>query len=154
MLVETIGPELGLIDQELAKLALMAGSEGKITPEMVGRMVGGWRAKTTWEMLDAALDGQTAGAMLQLDRLLVSGENPVGLLAQISASLRRLAAATRLILQAEAAGRRIALRQALEEAGIRAFRVAEGRAAASPPGPPAGGADLPVAPGGRSRPQG
>ncbi len=121
MIVETIGPELGLIDQELAKLAPMAGSEGKITPEMVGRMVGGWRAKTTWEMLDAALDGQTAAAMLQLDRLLVSGENPIGLLAQVSASLRRLAAATRLILQAEAAGRRIALRQALEEAGIRAF---------------------------------
>ena len=59
--------------------------------------------------------------MLQLDRLLASGENPIGLLAQISASLRRLAAATRLILQAEAAGRRIALRQALEQAGIRAF---------------------------------
>ena len=90
---------------------------------MVSRMVGGWRAKTTWEMLDAALDGQTAAAMLQLDRLLASGENPVGLLAQISASLRRLAAATRLILQAEAAGRRIALRPALEQAGIRAFAL-------------------------------
>ena len=32
MLVEIIGPELGLIDQELAKMALMAGSERKITP--------------------------------------------------------------------------------------------------------------------------
>jgi DNA polymerase-3 subunit delta len=84
-------------------------------------MVGGWRAKTTWEMLDAALDGQPAAAMQQLDRLLASGENPVGLLAQISASLRRLAAATRLVLQAEAAGRRVALRPALEQAGIRAF---------------------------------
>jgi DNA polymerase-3 subunit delta len=121
MLVETIGPELGLLDQELAKLALMTGAGQKITPEMVGRMVGGWRAKTTWEMLDAALDGHVADAMLQLDRLLASGESPVGLLGQISASLRRFAAATRLILQAEAAGSRLALRPALEQAGIRAF---------------------------------
>jgi DNA polymerase-3 subunit delta len=129
MMVEAVGPELGLLDQELAKLALMAGSPGKITPEMVDRMVGGWRTKTTWEMLDAALDGNVTAAMVQLDRLLVSGENAIGLLAQISASLRRLAAATRLILQAEAAGRRIALRQALEQAGVRAFvlQKAEGQ---------------------------
>ncbi len=121
MMVEAIGPELGLLDQELAKLAPMAGSDRKITPDLVGRMVGGWRTKTTWQMLDAALDGNVAAAMLQLDRLLTSGENPVGLLAQISASLRRLAAATRLILQAEPSGRRIALRQALEQAGVRPF---------------------------------
>ena len=60
MLVELIGPELGLLDQELAKLALMAGDDRKITPELVGRSVGGWRTKTTWEMLDAALDGNVA----------------------------------------------------------------------------------------------
>jgi DNA polymerase-3 subunit delta len=121
LLLEAIGPELGLVDQELAKLALAAGVDGKITPEMVGRLVGGWRTKTTWEMLDAALDGNVGEAMRQLDRLLASGESPVGLLAQISASLRRFAAATRLVVQAEAGGRRLALRQALEQAGIRTF---------------------------------
>ena len=88
---------------------------------MVERLVGTWRTKTTWDMLDAALDGNVGQAIEQLDRLLASGENPVGLLAQISASLRRFGAATRLVLQAEAGGRRIALRQALEEAGIKAF---------------------------------
>ncbi len=123
MLVEIVGPELGLLDQELAKLALVAGDDKKITPELVGRAVGGWRAKTTWAMLDAALDGNAPEAMLQLDRLLASGEQPVGLLAQISASLRRLAAATRLVLQAEVAGRRIALRDALAQVGIRSFVV-------------------------------
>ena len=121
MLVELIGPELGLLDQELAKLALLAGQEQKITPEMVGHSVGGWRAKTTWEMLDAALDGNVREAMLQLDRLMASGEQPVGLLGQISASLRRFAAATRLVLQAETAGRRTNLRTALEQAGVRSF---------------------------------
>jgi DNA polymerase-3 subunit delta len=119
-LVEIIGPELGLLDQEIAKLVQIAGAE-KITPEMVQKFVGGWRAKTVWEMLDAALDGKVRDALQQLDRLLSSGEQPVGILGQISASLRRLAAATRVILLSEAGGRRIALPQALERAGVKAF---------------------------------
>ena len=123
MLVELIGPELGLIDQELAKLTLLAGDDKKITAELVGRSVGGWRTKTTWEMLDAALDGHVREAMQQLDRLLAAGEQPVGLLGQISASLRRFAAATRLVLQAEAARRRVNLREALERSGVRSFVV-------------------------------
>jgi len=127
VLLEMIGPELGLLDQELAKLALLAGGDKKITLEMVSRAVGGWRAKTAWEMLDAALDGHVAEAALQLDRLLLAGEAPIGVLGQISASLRRLAAATRLVLQAEAAGhppgRRITLSQALAQAGVRPFAI-------------------------------
>ena len=117
-LVEIIGPELGLLDQELAKLALTAGKEA-ITPEMVKKYAGGWRAKKTWDMLDAALDGNIGEAMQQLDRLLGSGEHPIGILAQISASLRRFAAATRLVLLAEARGRRIALPDALQRAGVK-----------------------------------
>jgi DNA polymerase III subunit delta len=120
-LVEMAGPELGLLDQELAKLALLAGEDRKIPPEMVSRAVGGWRTKTTWEMLDAAMDGKVRDAMQQLDRLLASGEQPVGLLGQISASLRRFAAATRLVIQSEAAGRRANLRNSLEEAGVKPF---------------------------------
>ena len=123
MLVEMIGTELGLLDQELAKLALMTGSGEKITAEMVGRLAGGWRVRTAWEMLDAALAGQAHEAMTQLDRLLAAGESPVGMLAQVSASLRRLAAATRLVRQAEAAGRRITLRAALEGAGVPSFTL-------------------------------
>jgi DNA polymerase III subunit delta len=123
MLVELIGPELGLLDQEIAKLALLAGDDRKVTPEMISSSVGGWRVRTAWEMLDAAMDGQVGDAMLQLDRLLSSGEQPVGILAQISATLRRFAAATRLVLQAEAAKRRVSLREALEQAGVRSFVV-------------------------------
>ncbi len=121
MLLEMVGPELGLLDQELARLALLVGDDKKIAPELVSRSVGGWRAKTTWEMLDAALDGNVRQALLQLDRLLAAGEQPLGLLGQISTSLRRFAAATRLVLQAEAARRRINLREPLEQAGIRSF---------------------------------
>ncbi len=123
MLVEMIGPEVGLLDQELAKLALTAGPNGKITAETVSQSVGGWRAKTAWEMLDAALDGKAAKALSQLDRLLAAGEQPIGVLGQISASLRRFAAATQLIVRATESGHRMALPAALEQAGVRSFVV-------------------------------
>lgn len=122
-LVEMIGPELGLLDQELAKLAVATGAGGKVTAETVGQFVGTWRAKTAWDMLDAALAGDMRETIVQLDRLLLAGEAPVAVLAQISASLRRLAAATRLILAAESAGRRLALRDALLQAGVKPFVV-------------------------------
>jgi len=125
MLIELVGPELGLLDQELAKLALSVGEDRKVSAELVQQMVGSWRTKTAWEMLDAVLDGQVAVAMNLLDRLLSAGENPIAILGQISASLRRLAAATQLIYQAEAAGRRISLRDALQQAGVKSFFLAK-----------------------------
>lgn len=120
-LVEIVGPELGLLDQELAKLAAFAGPGAPITDAMVQELVGGWRTKTTWEMLDAALSGDAREALVQLDKLLLSGESPIALVAQMGSSLRRFAAATRAIEQAEAEGRRITLRQALEQAGVKSF---------------------------------
>jgi DNA polymerase III subunit delta len=123
LLIELIGPELGLLDQELAKLALLIGSGKKILPELVSQSVGAWRAKTAWVMLDIALDGKPAEALQQLDRLLASGEQPIGVLAQISSSLRRLAAATRMIFQAEAEGRRLAVSSALTQAGVKPFAL-------------------------------
>ena len=87
-------------------------------------------------MLDAALDGNVSEAMLQLDRLLASGEQPIGLLGQISASLRRFAAATRLVLQA-GSGRapRQSSRGALEQAGIRSFVLQKAERQLQPAGP-------------------
>ncbi|HEV3339366.1 MAG TPA: DNA polymerase III subunit delta [Pirellulales bacterium] len=122
LLLEIIGPELGLIDQELAKLAAAAG-EAPIGAELVQQLVGGWRAKTAWDMLDAAVEGRTSQALVELDRLLLSGENPIAILAQIAATLRRFAAATRLIRQSEASGARPNVRQALELAGVKPFVV-------------------------------
>jgi len=129
LMLETVEPEMGLLDQELAKLAALAGEGGTITADMVHEVVGGWRARTAWDMLDAALAGDTRPALVQLDRLLLSGEVPIALLGQISASLRRFAAATRLVEQAEATRRPISLRQALEQAGLKPFLLgkAEGQ---------------------------
>jgi DNA polymerase-3 subunit delta len=122
MLVEIIGPELGLIDQELAKLAAAAGA-APIGAELVEQLVGGWRAKTAWDMLDAAVEGRTGQALVELDRLLLAGENPIAIMGQIAPTLRRFAAATRLIRQSEASSGRANLRQALELAGVKSFFV-------------------------------
>lgn len=120
-MMEIIGPEPGLLDQELAKLASAAGPRGEVTAQLVEQLVHGGRMKTTWEMLDHAAAGHAAIALEQLDRLISGGENAIGLLAQMSSTLRRFAAATRAIEQAEATGSRLSLRQALEAAGFKSF---------------------------------
>ncbi|MDI9445678.1 MAG: DNA polymerase III subunit delta [Pirellulaceae bacterium] len=121
MMVEIVGPELGLLDQEIAKLALAVPEGAAISAKLVAERVGSWRARTAWEMIDAALAGNLREALVQLDRLLRAGEAPLGILAQISATLRRLAAATRLVLSAEAQRQRVTLRSALAEAQVRTF---------------------------------
>jgi len=124
-LIEAVGPELGLLEQEIAKLSLSIGEDKTISPEMVRNLVSNWRIKNVWDMLDAALAGNLPTALKLLERLLGSGEQPIAILAQVSASLRRFAAATRLVLQAEAAGRRMQLKEALAQAGVRPFVLRE-----------------------------
>ncbi len=125
LLIDTLEPELGILDQELAKLALSAGPGKTIDAPLVREMVGGWRTKTTWDMLDLATSGNAAEAILQLDRLLAAGENPIAILAQVGSTLRRFAAAARVVEQAERAGRRTTLKYALETAGFRSFVIAK-----------------------------
>jgi DNA polymerase-3 subunit delta len=125
MILQRIGAEHGLIDQELAKLALMVAPKEKITTALVEKAVGSWRLQSTFEMLDLALAGQTAAAIRQLDQLLLSGENAIGILAQIAPTLRKFAAATQLILDAEKYGKKIAPVAALEQAGINRYHVAK-----------------------------
>lgn len=119
LLLDLVGPELGVLDQDLAKLALFLPPSGQISPEMVQEVIGGWRAKTVWEVLDAACDGKAAEALLQFERLLQSADHPVALFGQFSWSLRRFAAATRLYQRAERQGRRPPLREVLGQAGFR-----------------------------------
>ncbi len=69
-------------------------------------------------MIDAALSGDSAEALQQLDRLLLSGEHPNALFGPISWSLRRFAAATRIFQRAERQGQRMRLPAALEQAGF------------------------------------
>ena len=118
-LLELVGPEFGLLEQALAKLALFVGDDRRVTTTMVQDIVGGWRTKTTWDLIDAAARGDAAAAVEQLDRLLQAGEHPNALFGQISWSLRRFAAATRIYEQSQRDGQRLPLQQALEQAGFR-----------------------------------
>jgi DNA polymerase-3 subunit delta len=119
LLWELVGPELGLVDQELAKLALFTGNGGKVTVQLVQDVVGGWRAKSIWDTIEAAAGGDAAEALAQLDRALQSGEHPQALFGQIAWSLRRFTVATRIYQRAERQGARISLQQALSQAGFR-----------------------------------
>ena len=59
-------------------------------------------------MIEAALEGNASTALVELDRLLLAGEEPIALLAMISGSLRRMAAGARIAQQALAErGRRL-----------------------------------------------
>jgi len=118
MLLELVGPEFGLLDQGLAKLALFVSGNEQVTPAMVSEFVGGWRTQTIWELTDAAADGDAAAALTQLARLLHAGEHPLALLAQMSSPLRRLAAATRIYQAAERRRERMSIRDALIAAGV------------------------------------
>ncbi len=123
VLLDLVGPNFGLLDQSIAKLALFAGTGGKITAEMVQDIVGGWRAKTTWDLVDAVAEGDVPDSFLQLDRLLHSGVSPLELLGAIAWSLRRFATATRIYEQGERDGRRQKLQDVLLQAGFRKWPV-------------------------------
>ena len=125
LIVERIGAVCGLIDCELAKLALFADKLGEVSDERVGELVGGWRTQTAWELADAISDGQIAAAMGQLDKLITAGQNSVGLLAQLSWSLRRYGLAAQLIEQSERVDARIPLATALERSGFNRFDLAK-----------------------------
>ncbi len=119
LLMDLTRADFGRMDQELAKLGLFAGLGGSVAPKLVQEVTGGWKAQTSWELIDAACDGKASAALLQLDHLFQSGESPTSLFPQFSWSLRRFAAATRIYERAEREGRRMPLRKALEQAGFR-----------------------------------
>ena len=112
LLVELIGPEVGILASEVAKLAVYVGERQAIRREDVAAMVGAGRVETIWRTLEAATTGQAREALDDLDRLLSAGESPVGLLAAISASLRKIHYAGMLRRA------RRDLRDACREAGI------------------------------------
>lgn len=117
LLVDLAGTELGLIDQELAKLAAYVGNVPSIDATAVERLVGGWKTETTWKMLDAVRDGQMATALELLDKLLTAGEHPLKLLGGVNYVFRPVAKATELSRQGKP------LAEALTAGGVKPFNV-------------------------------
>ena len=124
VLMDLLPLSLGVLDQEIARLSLLA--EGRsIDAALVRDNVGGWRARTAWEMIDAALEGRPDAALNQLDRLLLSGEQPIGVLAQLGSTLRKFSSAVLVIERDEARGKKADLSKALGEAGVARFKLAD-----------------------------
>lgn len=112
LLPELAGTHLGLLDQEIEKVAAYAAERPQIDSEDVRKVVGGWKAETTWVMLNALRDGQLGYAMSNLDKLLTSGEPALKLLGGIAFVFRKVALATELSRQG------LPLPAALKQAGI------------------------------------
>lgn len=116
-LVELAGNSLSLLDTELEKLSTAVGDAEEIDHQTVCALVGGWKAETTWSMLDAVRDGQVGRAIELLDKLLKAGEPPMKLLGGINFTYRRIAKATELSRHG------MQLPEALKSAGVQPFVI-------------------------------
>jgi DNA polymerase-3 subunit delta len=117
LLVDLVGAEMGLLDQELAKLAVYVGEAKRIDAADVDKLVGSSRAENTWKIFDAIGAGNVVEALGILDHLLDQGEEPIRLLGAFSTQLRRLAQAYRLTQEGAS------LSGALAEAGVLPFGI-------------------------------
>lgn len=90
LLVELVGPELSLLASEVEKLATYVGERLTIHREDVAKLVGAGRIETIWKTIEAATTGRMSEALDDIDRLLATGESPVGFLGAITFSLRRI----------------------------------------------------------------
>lgn len=115
LLVDLVGADMGLLDQEMAKLAIYAGGNTRIDTPDVDQLVGQSRAENTWKIFDLIASGQIGAALTLLERLFDQGEEPLRLLGAFSMQLRRLAQAARLHVQGAS------LPNALEQAGVPPF---------------------------------
>jgi DNA polymerase-3 subunit delta len=116
LLVELVGADMGLLDQEILKLAIYVGAKDKISAEDVDRLVGNSRTENTWQIFDLIGQGQTAAALRFLQRLLDQGDEPMRILGAFSMQLRRLAQAARLV-----ASQGMSLGAAIAAAGVPPF---------------------------------
>ncbi len=109
---ELAGEDLGLLEQELAKLAAFVGDRPTIEADDVRTLVGGWRTETTWAIAGALRRGRTGEALDLLDKLLNAGESPHKIVAGLTFVFRRLAQAVERMREGAS------LDAAVREAGV------------------------------------
>jgi len=118
LILDAVGPQCGLLHQELAKLSLYADDSGKLPDNIIRSNVGSWATRTVWEISDAIMDGRVAHAMDQLQHLFASGEPPQAIVPQIAWSLRRYGIAAQLVQQSRRMGRPLTADQVVGSAGF------------------------------------
>jgi DNA polymerase-3 subunit delta len=96
LLLSLVGFELGVLDQELAKLAVFVGAGPQISAKDVDQLVGHSREENVWQMFDAIAKGEKAKALAMLHHLLDQGQDPIAVLGALGWQLRRIAQVARL----------------------------------------------------------
>lgn len=89
-LAERIGPQLLLLRQEIAKLALFAGPDEAIGRAHVEAGTGFAAEEPIWDLTDAIGEGRSADALRGLSRLLRAGAPPPVVLGALVSHFRRL----------------------------------------------------------------
>src|SRR5829696_7230499 len=112
LLLDLVGSSMGLLDQELGKLAVAVGAKPEITADDVERMVGRSKAADVFRILDAIGDGKPGAALSIVEELFSEGEDPMAVMGPLTASLRKLATVGRLL------GEKMALGPAMDAAGV------------------------------------
>lgn len=112
LLVDRVGPSMGLLDQEIDKLAVAVGDQSAIGPEDVDRLVGRSKSADVFRIMDAIGEGKPSAALEILESLFAEGEDPMAVIGPMTAQLRKLATVGRLIAQGQALG------PAMDAAGV------------------------------------
>ena len=97
LLIERTGVSLGVLSQEIEKLALYVDGR-RVDREALETLVGPSREEAIWSLTDHVLAGQPALALRDLGRLIDrSGENPLGILLWLAREFRALLEARALL---------------------------------------------------------
>ncbi len=118
-LIDLIGVDSGFLYNSIAKLSLFVPLGGTVSGETVREVIGGMKAKTTWDVISAAAEGKAAEALVHLNKYFDEGQLPLALLPQFAWSLRRFAMATAILEHSERTGQRMTVASALNQAGFK-----------------------------------
>ena len=111
LLVDLVGPAMGLLDMEMNKLATAVGAAG-IEPADVDRLVGRSSAADVFRILDAIGEGKPKAALEILEQLFTEGEDPMAVIGPMTSQLRKLAAVGRGLSEKQSIG------QAMDNAAV------------------------------------
>lgn len=112
LLLDRVGPQMGLLAQEMAKLAVAVGAKPEVGPEDVDKLVVRTRDANVFRILDAVGEGKPAEALGVVADLLEDGEDVFMVLGALTSQLRKLAAVNRLVSRGQSLG------PAMDAAGV------------------------------------
>jgi DNA polymerase III subunit delta len=112
LLLELVGPQMGLLAQEMEKLSVATGDKASISPESVNELIGRSRAANVFHILNAIGDGRPDRALKLLAEVFEEGDDPLAVMGAFTGQFRKLAAVGRLTAEG------VSLGAALDAAGI------------------------------------